>query len=171
MRKSNSTRLRDDPGWTYCEPLDKCVQEWETPCPSVEVGNATTLPAPATTPGVVNYFPDAQVAAQANTDCTGGEGVGIGCASGTTLSTENEYSGKGESTGEAVKHSTTATTVEAANAADKPSTKTPIINTAAGPSTQSESDCTGSGCIITTGGVAAPRDGAGPTVDGMGIGQ
>ena len=135
------------------EALDKCVQEWETPCPPAST---------ATEPGVVNYFPDAQVAAQANTDCTGGEGVGIGCASGTTLSTENEYSGEGESTGEAVKHSTTATTVEAANAADKePSTKTPIINTAAGPSTQSESDCTGSGCIITTGGVAAPRDGAG----------
>ena len=62
--------------------------------------------------------------------------------------------------GEAVKVST-ETTVEAANAADKPSTKTPIINSAAGPSPQSESDCTGSGCIITTGGVAAPRDGAG----------
>ena len=70
--------------------------------------------------------------------------------------------GSGEDMGEAVPTST-ATTVEAANAADKeePSTKTPIINTAAGPSTQSESDCTGSGCIITTGGVAAPRDGAG----------
>ena len=80
------------------------MQEWETPCPSVEVGNATTLPA------ILNPL------------------------NPTIL-----------------------------NAADKeePSTKTPIINTAAGPSTQSESDCTGSGCIITTGGVAAPRDGAG----------
>ena len=40
--------------------------------------------------------------------------VGIGCASrSSTHSTENEYSGEGESTGEAVKHSTTATTVEA----------------------------------------------------------
>ena len=145
-------------GWTYCEALDKCVQEWETPCP------------PATTPGVVNYFPDAQVAAQANTDCTGGEGVGIGCASGTTLSTENEYSGSGETTGKDVKASTTATTVEAANAADKPSTKAPIINTAAGPSTQSPSDCTGSGCIYPTGG-ATVRDGAGPLVPGTGIGE
>ena len=105
-------------GWGWCEAQGKCTQVWECePDPTIEVGNATTLPAPATTPGVVNYFPDAQVAAQANTDCTGGEGVGIGCASGTTLSTENEYSGEGESTGEAVKHSTTATTVEAANAA------------------------------------------------------
>ena len=133
---------------------------WECePDPTIEVGNATTLPAPATTtPGVVNYFPDAQVAAQANTDCTGGEGVGIGCASGTTLSTENEYSGEGESTGEAVKHSTTATTVEAANAADKPSTKTPIINTAGGVASQSGGRA--SDGIYTTGS-ATVRDGAG----------
>ena len=136
-------------GWTYCEALDKCVQEWETPCPPAST---------ATEPGVVNYFPDAQVAAQANTDCTGGEGVGIGCASGTTLSTENEYSGEGESTGEAVKHSTTATTVEAANAADKPSTKTPIINTAGGVASQSGGRA--SDGIYTTGS-ATVRDGAG----------
>ena len=136
-------------GWTYCESLDKCVQEWETPCPPAST---------ATEPGVVNYFDT--VAKQANTDCTGGEGVGIGCASGTTLSTENEYSGEGESTGEAVKHSTTATTVEAANAADKePSTKSPIINTAGGVASQSGGRA--SDGIYTTGGVAAPRDGAG----------
>ena len=63
--------------------------------------------------------------------------------------------------GEAVPTST-ATTVEGANAADEEEPSSQFqINTAAGPSTQSESDCTGSGCIITTGGVAAPRDGAG----------
>ena len=146
-------------GWGWCEAQGKCTQVWECePDPTIEVGNATTLPAPATTPGVVNYFDT--VAKPANTDCNGGESVGVGCASGTTLSTENEYSGKGEDMGKGVKTST-ATTVEEANAADKPSTKTPIINSAAGPSPQSESDCTGSGCIITTGGVAAPRDGAG----------
>ena len=65
-----------------------------------------------------------------------------------------------------------ATTVEAANAADKeePSTKTPIINTAAGPSTQSESDCTGSGCIYTTGGAKSRgTTGAGKGPEGMGV--
>ena len=62
-------------GWTYCEALDKCVQEWETPCPPAST---------ATEPGVVNYFDT--VAKPANTDCNGGESVGVGCASGTTLS-------------------------------------------------------------------------------------
>ena len=147
-------------GWTYCESLDKCVQEWETPCPPAST---------ATEPGVVNYFDT--VAKPANTDCNGGESVGVGCASGTTLSTENEYSGKGEDMGKGVKTST-ATTVEEANAADKPSTKTPIINTAAGPSTQSESDCTGSGCIITTGSAASRGTtgaGQGSVPAGMGV--
>jgi hypothetical protein len=133
-------------GWTYCESLDKCVQEWETPCP------------PATTPGVVNYFDT--VAKQANTDCNGGESVGVNCKGGTTLSTENEYSGEGESTGEAVKHSTTATTVEAANAADKPSTKTPIINTAGGVASQSSSNAGGE-TVHTGPGTATVRNGAG----------
>ena len=139
-------------GWTYCESQGKCTQVWECDDPPA----ASSTP---TDPGVVNYFPT--VAKQANTDCTGGESVGP-CAGGTPLSTEDQFSGSGEDMGEAVPTST-ATTVEGANAADKeePSTKTPIINTAAGPSTQSESDCTGSGCIITTGGIAAPRDGAG----------
>ena len=146
-------------GWTYCETLDKCVQEWETPCPK----------APAAEPGVVNYFDT--VAKQANTDCTGGESVGVNCAGGTPLSTEDKFSGSGEDMGEAVPTST-ATTVEAANAADKeaPSTKTPIINTAAGPSTQSESDCTGSGCIYTTGGAKSRgTTGAGKGPEGMGV--
>ena len=148
-------------GWGWCEAQGKCTQVWECDDPPA----ASSTP---TDPGVVNYFPT--VAKQANTDCTGGEGVGIGCASGTTLSTENEYSGEGESTGEAVKHSTTATTVEAANAADTPSTKAPIINTAAGPSTQSESDCTGSGCIYTTGGAKSRgTTGAGKGPEGMGV--
>ena len=62
-------------GWTYCEALDKSVQEWETPCPPAST---------ATEPGVVNYFDT--VAKPANTDCNGGESVGVGCASGTTLS-------------------------------------------------------------------------------------
>ncbi len=119
-------------GWTYCESLDKCVQEWETPCPPAST---------ATTPGVVNYFDT--VAKPANTDCNGGESVGVGCASGTTLSTENEYSGKGEDMGKGVKTST-ATTVEEANAADKPSTKAPIINTAGGVASQSSSNAGGS---------------------------
>ena len=68
------------------------------------------------------------------------------------------YSGEGESTGEAVKHSTTATTVEAANAADKPSTKAPIINTAGGVASQSGGRA--SDGIYTTGS-ATVRDGAG----------
>ena len=145
-------------GWTYCEALDKCVQEWETPCPK----------APAAEPGVVNYFPDAQVAAQANTDCNGGESVGP-CAGGTPLSTEDQFSGSGEDMGEAVPTST-ATTVEGANAAEEPSTKTPIINTAGGPSTQSESACTGSGCIYTTGGAKSRgTTGAGKGPEGMGV--
>ena len=117
---------------------------------------------------MVNYFPT--VAKQANTDCTGGESVGP-CAGGTPLSTEDQFSGSGEDMGEAVPTST-ATTVEAANAADKeePSTKTPIINTAAGPSTQSESDCTGSGCIYTTGGAKTRgTTGAGKGPEGMGV--
>ena len=140
---------------------------WECePDPTIEVGNATTLPAPATTPGVVNYFPDAQVAAQANTDCTGGEGVSPGCAGGTTLSTEDNFSGSGEDMGEAVPTST-ATTVEGANAADEEPSHFKI-NTAGG--TSSQSACTGSDCIHKTGG-GTPRDGAGPTVDGMGIGE
>ena len=85
--------------------------------------------------------------------------------------TEELASGSGEDMGEAVPTST-ATTVEAANAADKeePSTKTPIINTAAGPSTQSESDCTGSGCIYTTGGAKSRgTTGAGKGPEGMGV--
>ena len=131
------------------------MQEWETPCPK----------APAAEPGVVNYFDT--VAKPANTDCNGGESVSPGCAGGTTLSTENEYSGEGESTGEAVKHSTTATTVEGANAADEEPSHFKI-NTAGG--TSSQSACTGSDCIHKTGG-GTPRDGAGPTVDGMGIGE
>ena len=106
-------------GWGWCEAQGKCTQVWECePDPTIEVGNATTLPAPATTPGVVNYFPDAQVAAQANTDCTGGEGVSPGCAGGTPLSTEDQFSGSGEDMGEAVPTST-ATTVEGANAPTK----------------------------------------------------
>ena len=158
-------------GWGWCEAQGKCTQVWECePDPTIEVGNATTLPAPATTPGVVNYFPDAQVAAQANTDCTGGEGVGIGCASGTALSTENEYSGEGESTGEAVKHSTTATTVEAANAADKPSTKTPIINTAGGVASQSGGRAS-DGIYKTGGAPSRATTGAGDMVPGTGIGE
>ena len=49
-----------------------------------------------------------------------GDGWGRG---GTTLSTEDNFSGKGESVGKGVKTST-ATTVEEANAADEePSTK------------------------------------------------
>ena len=144
-------------GWTYCEALDKCVQEWETPCPPAST---------ATEPGVVNYFDT--VAKPANTDCNGGESVGVGCASGTTLSTENEYSGKGEDMGKGVKTST-ATTVEEANAADEPSSKFQI-NTAGGPSTQSESDCTGSGCIYTTGGAKSRgTTGAGKGPEGMGV--
>ena len=146
-------------GWGWCEAQGKCTQVWECePDPTIEVGNATTLPAPATTPGVVNYFDT--VAKQANTDCNGGEGVGIGCASGTTLSTENEYSGSGETTGEAVKHSTTATTVEGANAADKPSTKAPIINTAGGVASQSATNAGGE-TVHTGPGTATVRDGAG----------
>jgi len=185
-------------GWTYCEALDKCVQEWETPCPSVEVGNATTLPA-STAPGVVNYFPDAQVATQANTDCGGGESVGVNCAGGTPLSTEDKISGEGETVGDVPV--STATTVEGANAGTAATVKcptecplmlrrlqacpppqegyqygeapkdecgcttgcppivkasattTPIINTAGG--TSSQSGCTGSDCIITTGSAAS----------------
>jgi len=135
-------------GWTYCEALDKCVQEWETPCPPAST---------ATEPGVVNYFDT--VAKPANTDCNGGESVGVGCASGTTLSTENEYSGKGEDMGKGV-NTSTATTVEEANAADKeePSTKTPIINTAGGVASQSGGRA--SDGIYTTGS-ATVRDGAG----------
>ena len=61
-------------GWGWCEAQGKCTQVWECePDPTIEVGNATTLPAPATTPGVVNYFDT--VAKQANTDCNGGESV------------------------------------------------------------------------------------------------
>ena len=49
-------------------------------------------------------------------------------------------------------------------------TTTPIINTAAGPSTQSESDCTGSGCIYTTGGAKSRgTTGAGKGPEGMGV--
>ena len=70
--------------------------------------------------------------------------------------------------GEAVPTST-ATTVEGANAADEPSSQFQI-NTAAGPSTQSESDCTGSGCIYTTGGAASRgTTGAGKGPEGMGV--
>ena len=44
------------------------------------------------------------------------------------------------------------------------------INTAAGPSTQSESDCTGSGCIYTTGGAKSRgTTGAGKGPEGMGV--
>ena len=149
-------------GWTYCESQGKCTQVWECDDPPA----ASSTP---TDPGVVNYFPT--VAKQANTDCTGGEGVGVNCKGGKTLSTEDNFSGSGEDMGEAVPTST-ATTVEAANAADKeePSTKTPIINTAAGPSTQSESDCTGSGCIYTTGGAKSRgTTGAGKGAEGMGV--
>ena len=145
-------------GWGWCEAQGKCTQVWECePDPTIEVGNATTLPAPATTPGVVNYFPDAQVAAQANTDCTGGEGVGIGCASGTTLSTKDEFSGSGEDMGEAVPTST-ATTVEGANAADHQHGRPPIIKTAGGVASQSGGRA--SDGIYTTGS-ATVRDGAG----------
>ena len=160
-------------GWGWCEAQGKCTQVWECePDPTIEVGNATTLPAPATTPGVVNYFPDAQVAAQANTDCTGGEGVSPGCAGGTTLSTEDNFSGSGEDMGEAVPTST-ATTVEGANAADEEEPSSQFqINTAAGPSTQSESDCTGSGCIYTTGGAKSRgTTGAGKGPEGMGVSE
>ena len=113
-------------GWTYCETLDKCVQEWETPCPPTST---------ATDPAVVNYFPDAQVAAQANTDCTGGESVGP-CAGGTPLSTEDQFSGSGEDMGEAVPTST-ATTVEGANAADEEPSSKFQINTSGGVASQS----------------------------------
>ena len=72
--------------------------------------------------------------------------------------------------GEAVPTST-ATTVEAANAADEEEPSSQFqINTAAGPSTQSESDCTGSGCIYTTGGAKSRgTTGAGKGPEGMGV--
>ena len=143
-------------GWTYCESLDKCVQEWETPCPPAST---------ATEPGVVNYFDT--VAKPANTDCNGGESVGVGCASGTTLSTENEYSGKGEDMGKGVKTST-ATTVEEANAADKPSTKAPIINTAGGVASQSGGRAS-DGIYRTGGALSRGTTGAGKGPDGMGV--
>ena len=119
-----------------------------------------------TDPGVVNYFPT--VAKQANTDCNGGESVGP-CAGGTPLSTEDQFSGSGEDMGEAVPTST-ATTVEGANAAKEEPSSQFQINTAAGPSTQSESDCTGSGCIYTTGGAKSRgTTGAGKGPEGMGV--
>ena len=177
-------------GWTYCESQGKCTQVWECDDPPA----ASSTP---TDPGVVNYFPT--VAKQANTDCTGGESVGP-CAGGTPLSTEDQFSGSGEDMGEAVPTST-ATTVEGANAGTAATVKcptecplmlrrlqacpppqegyqygeapkdecgcttgcppivkasattTPIINTAGG--TSSQSGCTGSDCIITTGSAAS----------------
>ena len=146
-------------GWTYCEALDKCVQEWETPCPPAST---------ATEPGVVNYFDT--VAKPANTDCNGGESVGVGCASGTTLSTENEYSGKGEDMGKGVKTST-ATTVEEANAADEPSSQFQI-NTSAGPASQSTTN-KGGDTVNTAPASAASRGstgaGQGSVPAGMGV--
>ena len=144
-------------GWTYCEALDKCVQEWETPCPPAST---------ATEPGVVNYFDT--VAKPANTDCNGGESVGVGCASGTTLSTENEYSGKGEDMGKGVKTST-ATTVEEANAADEPSSHFQI-NTAGGAASQSATNKGGSTVYTGPSGAASRGStGAGKGPEGMGV--
>ena len=103
---------------------------------------------------MVNYFPT--VAKQANTDCTGGESVGP-CAGGTPLSTEDQFSGSGEDMGEAVPTST-ATTVEGANAADHQHGRPPIIKTAGGVASQSGGRA--SDGIYTTGS-ATVRDGAG----------
>ena len=139
------------------------------------------------------------IAKQANTDCGGGESVGVNCAGGTPLSTEDKISGEGETVGDVPV--STATTVEGANAGTAATVKCPtecplmlrrlqacpqpqegyqygeapkdecgcttgcppivkasatttsIINTAGG--TSSQSGCTGSDCIITTGSAAS----------------
>ena len=177
-------------GWGWCESQGKCTQVWECDDPPA----ASSTP---TDPGVVNYFPT--VAKQANTDCGGGESVGVNCAGGTPLSTEDKISGEGETVGDVPVSS--ATTVEGANTGTATTVKcptecplmlrrlqacpppqegyqygeapkdecgcttgcppivkasattTPIINTAGG--TSSQSGCTGSDCIITTGSAAS----------------
>ena len=177
-------------GWGWCEAQGKCTQVWECDDPPA----ASSTP---TDPGVVNYFPT--VAKQANTDCGGGESVGVNCAGGTPLSTEDKISGEGETVGDVPVSS--ATTVEGANTGTATTVKcptecplmlrrlqacpppqegyqygeapkdecgcttgcppivkasattTPIINTAGG--TSSQSGCTGSDCIITTGSAAS----------------
>ena len=40
-------------GYSYCPAFDNCTRSWTTPCPSLVVGPAATLPAPApTTPEI-----------------------------------------------------------------------------------------------------------------------
>ena len=40
-------------GYSYCPAFNNCTRSWETPCPSLVVGPAATLPAPApTTPEI-----------------------------------------------------------------------------------------------------------------------
>ena len=40
-------------GYSYCPAFNNCTRSWLTPCPSLVVGPAATLPAPApTTPEI-----------------------------------------------------------------------------------------------------------------------
>ena len=41
-------------GYSYCPAFNNCTRSWLTPCPSLVVGPAATLPAPAPTNEVGN---------------------------------------------------------------------------------------------------------------------
>ena len=109
-----SPRLRGTQLDSYWTKKGKCTQVWECDDPPA----ASSTP---TDPGVVNYFPT--VAKQANTDCGGGESVGVNCAGGTPLSTEDKISGEGETVGDVPVSS--ATTVEGANTGTATTVKCP----------------------------------------------